>query len=96
MPVYAVQYDYAADSSDARDVHRPAHREFLQTLQDAGSVLLRGPFTDAGAPGALIIVRAESADEVGRLLDADPFNVEGLIQTRTVRKWGILPGGPLG
>jgi uncharacterized protein YciI len=96
MPLYAVEYDYAADSTDARDTHRPAHRDFLQTLQDAGSVVVRGPYSDAGAPGALIIVRADSAEQVTALMDPDPFNAEGLIAQRTVREWGVLPGGPLG
>ncbi|WP_029135363.1 YciI family protein [Nakamurella lactea] len=97
MPIYAVQYDYQPDRDADRDTYRPEHRAYLQSLQDAGTVLLRGPYTDAaGGPGALLVVRAESPDAVGAALDPDPFNREGLIRNRTVREWTPVGDHPLG
>jgi uncharacterized protein len=90
MAVYAVLYTYADGSDAARDTHRPAHRAFLQDLADQGIVLARGPWTDAGGPGALIVFRTGSAAEAEQLLDGDPFWTENLIVDRQVREWGLL------
>lgn len=92
MPVFAVHYTYDK-REDVRDVHRPAHRAFLQVLEDQGAVLARGPYVDVENPGALIIVRAENADAAIALVDPDPFNTQGLIADRQVREWTQV-GGP--
>lgn len=94
MTVYAVTYDYAADSTTARDRVRPAHRQFLQQLCSAGSVLAAGPLpADGDDPdGALIVVDAPSADAVHTVLADDPFRVEGLVARITVREWAPVIG----
>jgi len=92
MPVYAVHYRYD-DRSDERDDVRPSHRAYLQALADQGVVLARGPYVDADDPGALIIVRAETADDVAEFLDSDPFWLHGFISERRVREWTQV-GGP--
>jgi uncharacterized protein len=85
MTVYAVHYTYD-DRTSRRDEVRPEHRAYLAGRLDAGSLLASGPWAD-GAPGALLLVSAGSADEVARLLDADPFHREGLVIGRTIREW---------
>ncbi|MEJ7651794.1 MAG: YciI family protein [Nakamurella sp.] len=90
MPTFAIHYDYAADSDAARDEHRPAHREFLAGLQERGLILLRGPYSDDAPAGALLIGRADSAAELERALDDDPFWLHHLILRRTVREWAVL------
>lgn len=94
MPVYAVHYIYD-ERSDARDIHRPAHRAYLQSLSDSGVILARGPYVDEGTPGALILMRTESAEAAVEHLDTDPFWTEGLIVDRAVREWNPL-GPPFG
>lgn len=86
MTVFAVQYIYD-EQARRRDKVRPEHRAFLSTLLDQGALLASGPLADDGAPGALLIMAAASAGEVGALLDDDPFAVEGLIKARVVRQW---------
>ena len=86
MTLFAVQYLYD-DQTRRRDKVRPEHRVFLSTLFDQGSLLASGPLPDDDAPGALLIMSAASAAEVGTLLDADPFHREGLIKGRVVREW---------
>jgi uncharacterized protein YciI len=85
MTVYAVLYTYD-DRTTRRDEVRPEHRAFLSGLLDAGSLLASGPWAD-GAPGALLLVRADSPAAVEELLDGDPFHREGLVIGRTVREW---------
>lgn len=97
MPIYAVQYLYQPGRDADRDTHRPEHRDYLQSMADAGTILLRGPYADAeGGPGALIIVRADSPEAVAAAMDPDPFNREGLIEQRVVREWTLVGDHPLG
>lgn len=90
MATFAVLYDYSPDSADARDEYRPAHREFLAGLQERGLILLRGPYSDDAPAGALLIGRADTAQELERALDDDPFWLQHLIARRTVREWAVL------
>ena len=90
MPVFAVRYTYS-DRADRRDEVRPEHRAFLATLH-GNALLASGPFDDDGAPGALLILTAESADDVAAVLDADPFARAGLITEREIRPWTQVYG----
>lgn len=92
MPLFAILYSYTGDAA-ALDEHRPAHRAFLQQLQDAGLMLARGPFV-GGAPGALLITRADTADQVAAALDEDPFHREQLIVRREIREWNPVGEHP--
>lgn len=91
MPIFAVHYDYRADSSAARDQHRPVHRAFLGTLTGAVALRASGPYAQDPA-GALLIIEAESASAIETALDADPFFVEDLIGERRVREWTQVKG----
>ncbi|MET9593973.1 YciI family protein [Streptomyces sp. NPDC006516] len=93
MSTFAVTYTYADDSAPARDEHRPAHKDFLEQQFDAGRLRVSGPLGPDGAPGALLVLEAESAAELAALLDLDPFHREGLIAERTIRAWQIFFGG---
>jgi uncharacterized protein YciI len=96
MPIFAVQYSYDPSRTEDRDAHRPEHRAYLQQLADAGTVLVRGPYTDDDAPGALLVLRADTAAAVGAALDADPFNREALIIDRVIREWDPVGDHPWG
>ncbi len=90
MPYFAVQYSYA-DEPEKVTQHRPAHRSFLRGLLDEGTLLAAGAYTDDPA-GALLLLRADSADAVGAILDADPFRAQDLITHRTIRAWSAAIG----
>jgi uncharacterized protein YciI len=85
MPVFAVHYRYA-DDPPALTEHRPAHRQFLRDLLDQGVVLAAGAYPD-GPAGALLVFRADSADDVSHHLQADPFLPHGLIAGTEIRRW---------
>ncbi|WP_413450061.1 YciI family protein [Georgenia phoenicis] len=92
MTVFAVEYTYDPARTDDLAAVRPAHREFLQGLVDAGSLLASGPWLDNAAPGALLLVLAQDVDGAQRLLDDDPFLRAHLISQRTVRPWNPVMG----
>lgn len=93
MPIHAVTYTYA-DRPAELDAIRPSHREFLAGLYADGVLLASGPLSadDADPAGALIVLRAESVQEVEGVLDADPFASAGLISARRVRPWSPVIG----
>lgn len=91
MTTYAVTYTYAQDPDTERNVHRPAHKDFLAGLHESGRLRVSGP-TDGGS-GALLVLEGRSAEEIAGVLDVDPFRIEGLIGDRTIREWSIFFGG---
>jgi len=91
MTTYAVTYVYSDDSA-ARDTHRPAHRAFLGGLYAAGILLASGPVSDDEMQGALLILQGDSAEAVGRILDADPFAQQELVAARAVTEWTVVFG----
>ncbi|WP_353081935.1 YciI family protein [Tessaracoccus lapidicaptus] len=90
MSYFAVQYTYI-DDARALDAERPHHRAYLSTLL-GGSLVVSGPYVDSELPGALLIMRAGSADELEQLLDLDPFWTANLIAERSVEEWNPVLG----
>ena len=86
MSLFAVIYRYA-DAAAELDEHRPRHRDHLRGLHEAGRLVVSGPLAEGGGPGALLIFRADSAEQVAGWLDDDPFKVLGLIVEREIRAW---------
>ena len=58
MTLHAVIYRYADDAA-ALDEHRPRHRDYLRSLFEAGRLVVSGPLTEGGGPGALLIFDAD-------------------------------------
>jgi uncharacterized protein YciI len=85
MAVFAVHYAYA-DRPEALTEVRPQHRQFLAALLADGVLLASGPYV-GGPAGALLLLRATSAESVLALLEADPFFAAGLIVERGAREW---------
>lgn len=91
MPLFATTYRYIADSAEARDAVRPAHREYLAGLTGRGELALSGPYVD-DEPGALLVFEAATKEAAVALTAADPFVVEGLVAEVTVRQWQAVSG----
>ena len=83
---YAIVAEDSPSSLDKRISHRPAHLARLTALQDAGRLLLAGPFpaidsTDPGAAGftgSLIVAEFANLDEAKTWANADPFVAAGV------------------
>jgi uncharacterized protein YciI len=86
MALFAVIYRYVDDAATL-DEHRPRHRDHLRPLFEKGHLVVSGPFTARGEPGALLIFRADAVEQVAGWLDDDPFKALGLIVEREIRAW---------
>jgi uncharacterized protein YciI len=84
--------ELAFDDSSDRLAARPAHRQRLQALHDDGVVVMAGPFADES--GALLVFDVSDAEELTRLIDADPyFRTAGVTVVRR-QEWSPFLGVP--
>ena len=90
---YAAVIEYSPDNAKIAEI-RPAHRQYLAELRDAGRLVLAGPFTDDS--GSIIVYEAPSAEEAERLLQADPFYDQRIFMRYQLRPWNpVLVNGEL-
>ena len=90
MATFAVVYTFA-DNEAVRLETRPKHREYLKTLLDAGNIVLSGPFVDD--TGALLVIEADSREEVEGFLANDPYLDAGVVDNAMVKEWNIVMRG---
>lgn len=69
--------------------HLPAHRAYLAQLDQAGALVLSGPFTDRR--GGMVLIRAESEAAARAIAEADPLVVNG-VDRYELRHWRITGG----
>jgi uncharacterized protein YciI len=67
-----------------------AHADFMDALTAEGFVVLGGPLEETSE--ALLIIRAETPEEIHLRLDADPWTALGLLSTTKVSTWTIRLG----
>lgn len=66
-------------AKELRPQHRPAHLAHLEPLLSGGKLVLAGAFTDGA--GTLMILDAESLDEVWEVLARDPYLTNGVFSS---------------
>ncbi len=97
---YAIVGQDVPDSLDRRLAARPAHLDRLHALQQAGRLLLAGPFpaidsSDPGAAGfsgSLIVAEFDTLDAAQAWADADPYLAAGVYASVSVKPFKkVLP-----
>jgi uncharacterized protein YciI len=69
----------------------PEHAEFMDRHHERGHVLLAGPLGQDDRK-VLIIVRADSGEEVEQLLAGDIWTKTGLLDTVSIEPWRLRIG----
>ncbi len=90
---YAIIAEDTPDSLEKRLQARPEHLARLQLLQNAGKLLLAGPFPaiDSNDPGpngysgSLIVAEFDSLEEAKTWAGNDPFTLNGVYGQVTVK-----------
>lgn len=72
--------------------HVAPHVEYLRTLVADGKLRASGRAIGLGLRAGLLIFTVADRAELDRLIAADPFAVEGLIEELTVIEWDPLFG----
>ncbi len=75
---------------------RPAHVEWLNGLNAAGTLKMAGPFLDPeGKPcGSLVVIKAESQAEAEALAAADPYAKAGLFEKVEIKPFNWVFNNP--
>lgn len=89
MTWFTVETTYVSDR-ERLAATRPRHRDYLRGLAEQGKVLAGGPWADDSAGFA--VYRVEDAAELDRLLEADPYTIDGIAAHRVVHEWKITLG----
>lgn len=89
MTWFAVDTRYTDDRA-LLDAVRPAHRDHVRAMVDAGQVLGGGPWADD--TGGFLVFKVADRAELDELLAEDPYTTEGVAVERTVREWKIVLG----
>ena len=90
---YAIVTEDSPNSLEKRLAHRPAHLERIAELNNAGRLLLAGPFpaTDsndpgpAGFTGSLIVAEFETLEAATNWANTDPFVHAGVYANVSVK-----------
>ncbi len=72
--------------------HVIPHVNYLKGLIAAGKIRASGPVTGLGKRAGFIIMTVDDLDEAKRLIAADPFAIEGLIDELTILTWDPMFG----
>ena len=85
--LYALICTDKPDAGELRQMVRPEHVAYLNSLGNA--LKAAGPFTDEdGKPtGSLVIVEAEDRSAAGKIADNDPYAKAGLFRSVEIRGW---------
>jgi uncharacterized protein YciI len=70
------------------------HAAFMDALFDEGFVLFAGPLGGGDFHRALVIVDAESEEEVHARFAEDPWTTTPVLTTLAVEPWEVLLGDP--
>ncbi len=70
------------DGAAKRPLYREAHLARLKEWAERDKVILAGPLTDK--TGSLIVVEADSIEEVQAFAKEDPYMIHGVFQEVTV------------
>lgn len=90
---YAIMAEDIPDSLEKRLAARPEHLSRLQALQEAGRLLIAGPFPaidssdpgPAGFTGSLIVAEFADIELATNWANNDPFIIAGVYQRVTVK-----------
>ena len=91
--LYAIISEDVPDSLSKRLAARPAHLNRLETLQNAGRLVLAGPHpisdsetpSEAGFSGSLIVAEFDNFVAAKAWADADPYIEQGVYAKVTVK-----------
>jgi uncharacterized protein YciI len=64
------------------------HARFMDSLFEAGAIILGGPFADRS--GSLVIVAADSVEHVRGMFATDPWTGHDVLVVADVKEWTIF------
>ena len=96
MKFFALMSTDVANSGPIRAANKDLHKIHLDSASGSPAVLYSGPLLDAAGAeiGSLIILRAETRDQVEEFANNDPYTRAGLHAERKISEWLWRRGNP--
>lgn len=91
MKTYAVFTHFTEGAAEKRAPHREAHLAHLRELHAQGMLLLGGALQNPMDAG-LLILRAESPEEIEKVLAEDSYAKNGIWVRIEIREWSVVVG----
>lgn len=91
MKTFAVFTHFVEGAADKRAPHREAHLAHLRELHERGMLLLGGALMNPMDAG-LLIFRAESKEDIEKVLADDSYAKNGIWQRIEIRDWNVVVG----
>ena len=92
MGFLLLEYALADDYLDRRAALRDDHLRLAREAHERGELLLAGALPDPY--DRALLVWTAPRDVVEAFATADPYVVQGLVRSWTVREWNVVVGGP--
>ena len=70
------------EGAQKRQLYRSAHLQWLEAWVQQNKIILAGPLADQ--TGSLIVVEADSLEEVRAFTKEDPYTLHGIFQKVTI------------
>jgi uncharacterized protein YciI len=80
------------DMGEVRGNARPSHRHYLRNHDHDVKVVMGGPTLDENSEkmnGTLLIIKANSLEDVRNYIDGDPYVKAGLFSEIFIRPWAL-------
>jgi uncharacterized protein YciI len=88
---YLLSYVIAPDYLERRGLYRDAHLAYAWQACDQGGLVLGGVLGDP-VDGALLLFQGDSPRVAERFAEADPYVLNGLVLSWSVRPWTTVVG----
>jgi uncharacterized protein YciI len=97
MSCFAVTREAGPAWTDGGITAQPAvsdHAAFMNALADEEFVLFAGPLagTEQGHLRVLLVINADSEQEIHRRLAEDPWTISGHLELTSIEPWNIFVG----
>ena len=89
MKYYALFYEVVDRFTERRASFRAEHLERVRDAHSGGSLVLAGALGDP-PDGALLVFRASSPEVVEDFARKDPYVVQGVVTSWSVRPWNVV------
>lgn len=91
MALFVISCLDKADSLALRMATREAHLAYIAERREM--VKLAGPFlVDGQMAGSMLVVEAETLEDVEAFAGGDPYKLAGLFESSFVREWKVTLG----
>jgi uncharacterized protein YciI len=91
VPHFLLEYHLVDDYLDRRPEFRESHLGLARSAHDRGELLLAGALADP-TDRAVLVFRAADRSAVEEFARGDPYVVNGLVRSWTVREWTVVVG----